>query len=107
MRLLVTVLAGVLLAVSSVTAQDAPGPDPERKVVHKVTPTYPELARRTRLSGVVKLVVVVAPNGSVESSEPKGGNPVLIVAAAAAAKEWKFTPASKETRQTIEFQFTP
>ncbi len=107
MRWLVAVLAGVLLAVSAVTAQDSAQPDPERKVVHRVAPTYPDLARRTRLSGAVKLVVVVAPDGSVKSSEPRGGNPVLIVAAAAAAKEWKFSPASKETRQTIEFQFTP
>jgi TonB family protein len=105
--LLVAVLAGTLLAVSPVPAQDAPVPDPERKVVHRVAPTYPDLARRTGLRGVVKLVVVVAPNGSVKSSEPKGGNPVLIVAAAAAAKQWTFTPASKETRQTIEFQFNP
>jgi TonB family protein len=107
MRWLVVVLAGVLLAVSSVTAQDAPQPDPERKVVHKVAPTYPDLARRTNLSGAVKLVVVVAPNGSVKSSEPKGGNPVLIVAALAAAKDWKFAPASRETRQEIEFHFSP
>jgi TonB family protein len=107
MRWLVAVLAGVLLAVSSVTAQDAPQPDPERKVVHKVAPTYPDLARRTRLRGAVKLVVVVAPNGSVQSSEPMGGNPVLIVAAVAAVKEWKFAPANRETRQAIEFKFTP
>jgi TonB family protein len=107
MRLLVAVLAGVLLAVSSVTAQDAPQPDPERKVMHKVAPSYPDLARRTHVSGAVKLVVVVAPNGSVKSSEPKGGNPVLIVAALAAAKDWKFAPASRETRQEIEFHFSP
>jgi protein TonB len=107
MRWLVAVLAGTLFAVSAVTAQDSPRPDPERKIMHKVVPVYPDLARRMQLSGAVKLVVVVAPNGSVKSSEPAGGSPVFIMAAEDAVKEWKFVPASEETRQTIEFHFSP
>ena len=107
MRKLVAVLAGALLAVSTVTAQDSPRPDPERKLMHKVVPVYPDLARRLQLSGAVKLVVVVAPNGSVKSSSPAGGSPLLIMAAEEAVKEWKFAPANEETQQTIEFRFSP
>jgi protein TonB len=107
MRWLVAVLATTLLAVSAVTAQDSPRPDTERKLTHKVVPVYPDLARRMQLSGAVKLVVVVAPNGSVKSSEPAGGSPVFIMAAEDAVKEWKSAPANEETRQTIEFQFSP
>ena len=106
MRWLVAVLATTLLAVSAVTAQDSPRPDPERKLMHKVAPAYPDLARRLQLSGAVKLVVVVAPNGSVKSSLPVGGNPVFIMAAEEAVKEWKYAPASEETRQTVEFHFS-
>ncbi len=107
MRWLVAVLSGTLLAVSAVTAQESPRLDPERKVMHKVAPAYPDLAQRLHLSGAVKLVVVVAPNGSVKSAALVGGNPVFIKAAEEAVKEWKFVPASEETRQAVEFHFSP
>jgi protein TonB len=107
MRWLVAVLAGALLAVSTVTAQDSPRPDPERKLMHKVVPVYPDLARRMQLSGAVKVVVVVAANGSVKSVASAAGHPVFLMAAEEAVKEWKFAPASEETRQTIEFRFSP
>jgi protein TonB len=106
MRWLVAILAGTLLAVCVVTAQNSPRPQPERKIIHKVAPVYPDLARRINLTGSVKLVVVVAPSGSVKSSEPAGGSPLLIVAAEEAVKEWKFAPANEETQQTIEFRFS-
>jgi hypothetical protein len=32
---------------------------------------------------------------------------VFVMAAEEAVNEWKFAPASEETRQTIEFQFSP
>ncbi len=44
----------------------------------KLRPIYPELARRTRIRGVVKLEVVVRPNGSVKSANALGGSPALI-----------------------------
>jgi len=75
--------------------------------MHKVAPAYPDLARRLQLSGAVKLVVVVAPNGSVKSASPAGGSPVFIMAAEEAVKEWKYAPAREETRQTVEFHFSP
>lgn len=107
MRWLVAVLAATLLAVSAVTAQDSPRPEPERKPMRKVVPVYPDLARPMQLSGTVKLVVVVAPNGSVKSVASASGHPVFVMAAEEAVKEWKFAPASEETRQTIEFHFSP
>ena len=35
----------------------------------KVSPVYPEVARRMNITGTVKLAVVVAPNGTVKSTE--------------------------------------
>ena len=107
MRWLLAVLAGTLFAVSAVTAQESPRPDPERKLLHKVVPFYPDVARRIQLSGTVKLVAIVAPNGSVKSVEAAGGSPLFIGAAQDAVKQWKFAPASEETRQTIELRFSP
>ena len=44
-------------------------PDVARKLVSKVAPFYPDLARKLNLRGVVKLVVVIAPDGKVTSTE--------------------------------------
>ena len=72
-----------------------------------VSPAYPDLARRLQMSGVVKLSATVAPDGSVKSTKPVGGHPVLVNAAQDAVRNWKFTPAPDETRELIELRFSP
>jgi TonB family protein len=72
-----------------------------------VSPVYPDLARRLQMSGVVKLSATVAPDGSVKSTKPVGGNPVLIKAAQDAVTTWKYAPAPDETRELIELRFSP
>jgi len=78
-----------------------------RKVKSKVAPTYPELARRMAISGVVKVQVVVAPNGSVKSTKIVGGHPLLVNAAVDAVKKWRFDAASEESTGIVEFKFDP
>ena len=75
--------------------------------VVKVSPVYPELARRMSISGVVKVQVVVAPNGSVKSTKVVGGHPLLVNAATDAIKKWRFEAASEETTGIVEFKFDP
>jgi outer membrane biosynthesis protein TonB len=69
----------VLSHRSSLAQQDQSGF--ERKVLNKVAPTYPDLARKTNIHGAVKLGVVIAPDGTVESTKVIGGNPVLVQSA--------------------------
>jgi TonB family protein len=78
-----------------------------RKVKSKVAPAYPELARRMAISGVVKVQVVVAPNGAVKSTKVVGGHPLLVNAAVDAVKKWRFDSASEETTGVVEFKFDP
>ena len=78
-----------------------------RKIKTKVAPVYPELARRMSISGVVKVQVVVAPNGSVKNAKIVGGHPVLANSAVDAVKKWRFEPASEETTGVVEFKFDP
>jgi TonB family protein len=89
----------------------APGqqgsPDVTRKVVHKTDPVYPEVAKRMSLSGTVKVIAVVAPDGSVKKVEPLGGSPLLVQAAADAISKWKYAPASAESRESVELHFNP
>ncbi len=97
----------LLAAWSSVLSpKAAAGEEEARKVKTRVQPAYPELARTMHLSGTVKMIVVVAPNGNVESVKPMGGHPLLVEAAMDAVKRWKFEPAPKESTMVMEFKFS-
>lgn len=106
-------LAVVLFVAASVTwivkPSPAAGQQPEgeitRKVKSKVSPTYPDIAKRMNINGVVKLIVVVAPNGSVKSTKVLGGHPMLASAAEDAVKKWKFEPGPEESSGIVEFSF--
>ena len=78
-----------------------------RKIVNRVTPVYPEMARSMNLRGSVKAEAVVTPNGTVKLVDVKGGHPVLAEAAQHAIYKWKWAPASHETRELIEVRFDP
>jgi TonB family protein len=76
-----------------------------RKVKSKVSPTYPDIAKRMNISGIVKLIVIVAPNGSVKSTKVLGGHPLLVSAAEDAVKKWKFESGPEESSGVVEFSF--
>jgi TonB family protein len=78
-----------------------------RKVVSRVMPQYPAMARTMNLRGSVKAEAIVQPNGLVKSVEVKGGHPLLVRAAQDAISKWKWAPASHETREPIEVKFDP
>lgn len=94
------VLAAVLaVSMSSVAFADG------RVAKSKSSPTYPELAKRMNISGTVKVECTVAPSGHVISAKAIGGHPLLIDASVAAAKQFKFEPATEETKEVVEFKF--
>lgn len=70
--------------------QPSPSPESNRRVVHRVSPQYPEAARKMRLGGTVRIVAVVGPDGAVKKVEPVGGSPLLVQAAKSAVTQWKF-----------------
>ena len=79
----------------------------ERKVKSRVSPVYPEIARRMSITGTVKVEVVVAANGTVKSTKVIGGHPVLVDCAVEAVKKWRYEAAPQETTQIVEFKFLP
>lgn len=81
--------------------------DFSKRLKSKVSPVYPEIARKMNLSGTVKLSVVVATNGAVKTTTAVGGHPILVNAAEDAVKKWKFQPASAESIGTVEIRFAP
>jgi TonB family protein len=87
-------------------AQEQPQPE-NRKVVNRVPPVYPELARRMQLRGTVKVQVTVSPNGKVSFTEVMGGSPVLASAAVEAIGKWRWASSPRETKELIEINFHP
>src|SRR4051794_9561023 len=96
-----------LLAVVTGLAMGAPAwadDDAGRKVKSKVSPIYPELARRMNLTGTVKVQVLIGANGTVKSTKVIGGHPLLVEPAIDAVKKWRYE-AGEESTQTVEFHF--
>jgi TonB family protein len=109
MQALNRVFAVGLLLIGGWVATSAPswGQEIDRKAKTKVAPVYPELARRMNITGVVKVQITVAANGSVKNTKLVGGHPVLANAALDAVKKWRFETASQETTGMVEFRFDP
>ena len=76
-----------------------------RAVKSRVSPTYPEIAKRMRVSGTVKLEAAVDAQGKVTDVKELSGNHVLALAAKEALMQWKFEPAPADTNETIDINF--
>ena len=111
MRILtVNLTLSLTLALVGVLAESSFPQQPSesaRKIVNRVTPLYPDLARRMQISGTVKVEALVAPNGRVKSTKVIGGSPVLTKAALDAIGAWKWASTSSESKELIELTFRP
>jgi|ERR1035438_4382370 TonB family protein len=105
------VLAGGLLILGVWAATAAPNAWAQqsgaRQVTSKVTPSYPELARRMRIAGVVKVQLTVAPVGTVKDAKIMGGHPVLANSVLDAVRKWRYQAGRQETTENLEFRFDP
>lgn len=61
----------------------------------KSNPVYPPMARNMRLTGVVKVDLVIDENGQVAEVQNTSGPAMLQRAAADAVKKWKFKPFTR------------
>ncbi len=64
----------------------------QAKLILKVDPVYPQLARVARVAGPVELEVTVDEDGNVSRVKVVGGNPLLEKSAINAVRQWKFSP---------------
>ena len=62
------------------------------RLVHRVEPEYPELARKARISGTVVLSVTVDEKGNVAEIRLRSGHPLFNRAAVDAVRRWKYSP---------------
>jgi protein TonB len=66
------------------------------KLLNKVPPVYPELARQTKIQGVVKLHAIIGKDGKVLQLEVISGYPLLVQSALDAVKQWAYQPTTLE-----------
>jgi TonB family protein len=67
-------------------------PESAPRVTRRVEPNYPDAARQFGIDGLVKLEVLVMPDGTVAGAQHIHGPSVLGEAAAAAVRQWKYEP---------------
>lgn len=94
--------AGIAIAPSL----GAEEPAATRKVLTRVAPVYPALAQTARLSGAVKLLAIVTPEGNVKGVRTLGGSPMFVPAAEQAVKQWKYAASTKETIEPVALAFS-
>jgi TonB family protein len=78
-----------------------------RKLVNRVAPIYPELARKMQISGTVKVEAIVGANGKVKSTKVIGGSPLLAKAVLDAIEAWRWAATPSESEELIELTFRP
>lgn len=64
----------------------------DKRIVTKISPSYPEVARQAGTEGMVVLEAKIAPDGSVKTLRPVSGPAALIPSATQAVSSWKFEP---------------
>ena len=93
MRLHCRILIPILTAASAFTSDAHTNSAPRQSTValtKLAPPAYPQLARQTRITGDVRLLLNVRPDGTVESASVVSGHPLLQQAALDSAQESQF-----------------
>jgi len=62
------------------------------RIINRVQPVYPPLARQTRISGTVRLHAIIGKDGTIQSLEVMNGHPLLQQAALDAVRQWRYQP---------------
>jgi protein TonB len=62
------------------------------KLIKKVIPVYPPLARQARVSGTVQLIGVIAKDGTIQQLQVVSGHPLLVKSALDAVRQWIYRP---------------
>lgn len=83
----------------------------EAKMVRRVMPVYPQMARSMRIAGKVQLVGTIGRDGAVRDLRVIEGHPLLVQAALSAVKQWLYSPTllngePVEVIAPIEVNFT-
>jgi protein TonB len=83
------------------------------KLIRKVLPMYPELAKRAHVEGNVILQVLINEDGTVTNVQVLQSQPLLDMAAIEAVKQWRYSttllngiPVPVQTTVSVEFKLS-
>ena len=81
------------------------------RILNRVQPVYPPLARQTRINGTVRLHAIIAKDGTIQQLEVISGHPLLQQSALDAVRQWRYQPTllngdPVEVDTTIDVIFT-
>jgi protein TonB len=81
------------------------------RVLRRVQPPYPVIARQARIEGSVQVQIDISEDGAVTNVTLLSGHPLLREAALRAAKQWQFIPTELNGQRVraiglITFNFT-
>jgi TonB family protein len=76
-----------------------------RAVKTRIAPTYPELAKRLRITGTVKVEATVDADGKETAVTALSGSKVLMQAAEDAVAKWKFAAGSAASTEEVDVNF--
>lgn len=104
MLLAVFCLGTASIPLPSQAQQSAPAPS-KRKVIKNVTPDYPKIARGARLTGSVRMLASVTPDGNVRSVKVIGGSPIFVQVSIEAVEKWRWERASDSSEELVQLKF--
>ncbi len=64
----------------------------EARMLHRVLPVYPPLAKAARIQGLVRLEGIIARDGTIQQLHVVSGHPLLVQAALDAVRQWRYKP---------------
>lgn len=83
------------------------------RLINKVEPVYPQLARGARVQGQVVLTAIISKDGTIQDLRVLSGHPLLVQAALDAVRQWRYKPyllngepVEVETTVTVIFSLT-
>jgi TonB family protein len=77
----------------------------DRAVKTRVAPVYPELAKRMKITGVVKVQATVDSDGKVVDVKTVSGSRTLSTAAEDAVRKWRFAAGTGTANVEVEVNF--
>ncbi len=77
----------------------------DREVMIRVSPAYPVLAERMKITGSVRVEVTVDAKGKVLDAKALAGNSILIPAAEEAVRRWRFESGTGTASVEVEVNF--
>jgi len=83
------------------------------RLINKVEPVYPQLARGARVQGQVVITAIISKDGTIQDLRVLSGHPLLVQAALDAVRQWRYKPyllngepVEVETTVTVIFSLT-